>query len=302
VESIITPLIAGFLYVQLGLTGLFLINFFTCLPAMIVLLAVRIPQPRRKDLEAGKKTSFLQDAAFGWKYLAARSGLMGLTLYFALVNFLLNFAAVLTTPLILSTTNAAGLGIVQAVFGIGMLLGSLLISVWGGPKKNKMSLVFGALMLMALGFILIGIRPGTVFVGTGYFLALFALPVASAVARSITQAKVAPEVQGRVFAIRSMITQGLMPIGFMIAGPLADKVFEPLMQPGGGLANGWVGSLLGTGAGRGMGLMFVLSGSILIIVNGIAMLNHHIRNIEHDLPDVIPETIPVGENQPVLVE
>lgn len=289
VQSILTPLAAGLLYGVIGLSGLFMINFVTCLPAIILLLLVRIPQPRREDLESGKKTSLLQDAVHGWKYLAARSGLMGLTMYFALVNFLLSFASVLTTPLVLSTTNATGLGIVQTTLGVGMLLGSLLISIWGGPKKNRMGVIIGAIMLIAVGFIVIGIRPGAVFVAAGYFLALFVLPFASAISRAITQAKVAPEVQGRVFAIRSMISQALTPLAFLISGPLADKVFEPLMQPGGSLADGFVGSLLGTGLGRGIGFMFVLAGIVLIIVSAIAALNPRLRNLETELPDVIQE-------------
>lgn len=289
VQSILTPLAAGLLYGVIGLSGLFMINFVTCLPAIILLLVVRIPQPRREDLEFGKKTSLLQDAVHGWKYLAARSGLMGLTMYFALVNFLLSFASVLTTPLVLSTTNATGLGIVQTTLGVGMLLGSLLISIWGGPKKNRMGVIIGAIMLIAVGFIVIGIRPGAVFVAAGYFLALFVLPFASAISRAITQAKVAPEVQGRVFAIRSMISQALTPLAFLISGPLADKVFEPLMQPGGSLADGFVGSLLGTGLGRGIGFMFVLAGIVLIIVSAIAALNPRLRNLETELPDVIQE-------------
>lgn len=289
-ESILTPLLAGFLYSLIGLTGLFLINFFTCLPAVGTLLAVRIPQPHREDLHAEKKPSMLQDAVYGWKYLAERSGLMGLTLYFALVNFLLNFAAVLTVPLVLSTTNAAGLGVAQMVFGIGMLLGSLIISVWGGPKKHRMALVIGSMAIMAMGFIVVGIHSGVLFVGAGYFLALFVLPIGSSISRAITQAKVAPEVQGRVFAIRGMISQALMPFAFLISGPLADKVFEPMMQPGGALANGIVGQLLGTGVGRGIGFMFVIAGSLLLVVSGIAALNPHIRNLERELPDVIPDT------------
>lgn len=289
VQSILTPLIAGLLFGVIGLSGLFMINFATCLPAIILLLMVRIPQPRREDLGSEKKTTLLQDALYGWKYLAERSGLMGLTMYFALVNFLLSFASVLTTPLVLSTSNATGLGIVQMTLGIGMLLGSLLISIWGGPKKNRIGVIIGAIMLMAVGFIVVGIRPGAVFVGAGYFLTLFVLPFASAISRAITQAKVAPEVQGRVFAIRGMISQALTPLAVLISGPLADKVFEPMMQPGGRLANGFVGNLLGTGLGRGIGFMFVLAGIVLIIVSAVTALNPRIRNLETELPDVVPD-------------
>lgn len=288
-ESILTPLAAGFLYSVIGLNGLFFLNFFTCLPAVLTLLIVRIPQPHREDLHAEQKPSIWQDAIAGWKYLAERTGLMGMSWYFALVNFLLNFAAVLTIPLVLSQTNSVGLGITQMIFGAGMLIGSFLISVWGGPKKHRMRYVMGSLSMMGLGFMIVGIQPGVAFVAAGYFLALFFLPIGSSINRAITQAKVAPEMQGRVFAIRSMISQALMPIAFMISGPLADKVFEPLMQPGGAMGSSFVGTLLGTGTGRGTGFMFVIAGGLLLIVSAFVWLNPHIRNIETELPDVIPD-------------
>lgn len=301
-ESILTPLAAGFLYSVIGLTGLFLLNFFTCLPAVLTLLFVRIPQPHREDLHAEKKPSLWQDAIAGWNYLAARPGLMGMSWYFALVNFLLNFAAVLTIPLILSTSNSVGLGITQMIYSAGMLIGSLLISVWGGPKKNRMRYVMGALVMMAIGFMVVGVHTGVVFVGAGYFLALFFLPMGSSINRAITQAKVAPEMQGRVFAIRSMISQALMPIAFLISGPLADKVFEPFMQPGGALGASFIGRLLGTGTGRGIGFMFVIAGGLLLVVSLVVWMNKHIRNIETELPDVIPDTPKELEPHPALAD
>jgi len=189
IEQILTPLAAGFLYALIGLTGLFMINFVTCLPAVVTLLIVRIPQPQREDLQGAKGPSMWQDAVFGWKYLAERSGLMGMTWYFALVNFLLNFASVLTVPLVLTISDSKGLGMVQMVIGLSMLLGSLLISVWGGPKKGRMAYIIGGLSLGAIGFMVVGIRSGIIFVAGGYSLAVFVIAITSIISRAITQTK-----------------------------------------------------------------------------------------------------------------
>jgi hypothetical protein len=80
----------------------------------------------------------------------------------------------------------------------------------------------------------------------------------------------------------------MMPLAYLISGPLADFVFEPLMRDGALLGDSFIGALLGAGPGRGIGLMFVLSGLLAVVVNGLAYLNPRIRNVEQELPDVIP--------------
>jgi hypothetical protein len=94
-----------------------------------------------------------------------------------------------------------------------------------------------------------------------------------------------------VFALRRMISQAISPIAILTTGPLADRVFEPLMAPGGALA-GSVGSLLGTGPGRGIGLMTVLSGIGVIVMGAAGWLHPRVRHLEAELPDQIPDAAP----------
>lgn len=79
-----------------------------------------------------------------------------------------------------------------------------------------------------------------------------------------------------------------MPIAFLTAGPLADKFFEPLLMEGGALADTFVGQILGTGVGRGIGLMFILSGVTAILISAMVYANPRIRNLEDESPDAIP--------------
>jgi len=79
----------------------------------------------------------------------------------------------------------------------------------------------------------------------------------------------------------------------MIAGPLADNVFKPLLAEGGALA-GSVGLVLGVGPGRGTGLMFVVIGFLAILAAGSGYLNPRVRKVEDELPDAIEEK-PVEE-------
>jgi hypothetical protein len=148
--------------------------------------------------------------------------------------------------------------------------------------------VIGFIGLALVGMVIAGLRPSPVFIGAGLFWLMIFIPLASASSQALFQSKVAPEVQGRVFSIRSMISRSVMPVSFLIAGPLADRVFGPLLDVNGAWANTFLGTLLDTGPGRGIGLMFVGSALIGILVTFFAYTSPRIRNIEEELPDALP--------------
>jgi MFS transporter, DHA3 family, macrolide efflux protein len=135
VDMLIAPVLAGFLFVSVGLKGIILIDFITYFFAIGALLIIRIPQPGSATSEDTATKSLWQDATFGWHYLRQRPGLFGILIYYALINFLLNFATVLLGPLVLSNHSADIFGLIQMASGVGMLIGSILMSVWGGPQE-----------------------------------------------------------------------------------------------------------------------------------------------------------------------
>lgn len=288
-ESLLTPLAAGFLFVAIGLRGIIMIDFITYFFAIGALLIVRIPQPKLSEAEMGAnlKGKVWQDAVFGWRYLRARSGLFGLLWFYALVNFFLNFSGVLLGPLVLSRYSAREFGLVQMAVGLGLLAGSILLSAWGGPKGRKIPAVIGFIALAGAGLALTGISSQIVLIGLGMFVMLFSIPLASGPSQAIFQSKVATEVQGRVFAIRGMISRSIMPIAFFLAGPLADQILEPLMAVNGSLGAGFLGRLLESGPGRGIGLGFVISGICLLAASGWAYANPRLRLLEDEIPDAI---------------
>jgi MFS family permease len=285
-EMVITPLIAGLLFVSIGITGILTIDFVTFLFAVASLFLVQIPQPKMSD-EHKQRGSILSDARFGWDYLKARPGLFGLLWYYAMMNFLLNWSGVLTGPMLLSQSSPRTLGLVQMVVGIGMLAGGILSSVWRGPKR-RIPAVISFISLALIGMIVAGLRPNPFVVAIGFFWLMLFIPLASSSSQAVFQSKVAPDVQGRVFSIRAMISRSVMPIAYLTAGPLADRVFGPLMDTGGAWANTFLGTLLDVGPGRGIGLMFVLSAVIAISISALVYANPRIRNLENELPDALP--------------
>jgi hypothetical protein len=84
-----------------------------------------------------------------------------------------------------------------------------------------------------------------------------------------------------------MVATIISPLAYLTAGPLADRVFEPLMREGGALARTLLGKMLGTGPGRGIGLIYVLSGLLVILISAVAYLNPRIRRLEVEVPDAI---------------
>ncbi len=283
IAQTLAPFAGGLLLLTMGLPGVLLIDVLTFLFSIISLLLIRIPMPPKTQEGAAGDGSLLREAAYGWTYIMARPGLLRLLLYFTAHNVMVGIVTVLPTPLILSFASVDVLGTVLAVSGAGMLLGSVAMSVWGGPKRYMYG-IYVACLVRGVCILLAGVGPSAVLFAVSHSLSLFTLPIMNGCSQAIWQRKVAPDVQGRVFAIRKMIAFSSLPLAHFVAGPLADDVFEPLLLAGGPLA-GSVGRIIGVGPGRGIGLMFVLSGALLAVKTVVGMLSPRLRRVEEELPD-----------------
>lgn len=287
IAEILTPILAGLIFTTLGMKAIIYIDVVTYLIATLSLIMVKIPQPQLSNHDEKEKSSVFKDMIFGWRYLVERKGLLGLLLFFAVVNFSANISSAMIGPLILSFSSPASLGAVQTVMGIGMLAGSTLMSIWGGPRKKLINAMFGFIVIASTGFIFAGMHASLTYISIGLFVFMFFVPFSTGPSSAVFSAKVSPEVHGRVFATRRMITLSMMPLAFGLSGILADQVFNPWLEQGGRLASTFVGQWIGVGSGRGIGLMMVCSGLLLLLACFIAFMNPHIRNIETEIPDAI---------------
>jgi DHA3 family macrolide efflux protein-like MFS transporter len=287
VGYIVPPALAGFLVVKIEVHGVILIDVATFLFAALTLLLVRIPKPELTTEGKTGKGSVLSEIIFGWSYLTKRPGLLGILIVFALTNFLLGMVMTLFTPMMLSFADADVVGAVTSIGALGMLVGGGLMIVWGGPKRRIYGLL-GCLFLEGVALLAAGLRPSAVLVTVAAFVFFFGFAISNACSSAIWQSKVAPDVQGRVFATRSAIAMSSMPLAYVIAGPLADWVFEPLLRVEGPLA-GSVGRATDVGQGRGIGLMFILMGVLTALVTVGGFLHPRIRLVEVELPDVISD-------------
>jgi DHA3 family macrolide efflux protein-like MFS transporter len=289
VGQIVSPALAGMLLVTVEIWGIILIDFATFLFALVTLLMVRFPHPEITAEGKAGKGSLLGEALYGWYYITARRGLFSLLIFFAVINFVFGFADVLFVPLVLSFTSPVMLGTLSSIGGLGMLAGGILMSVWGGPKRRIHGILGSSLLLGAL-VALGGLRPSVLFLAGVIFFVLFSLPIINSCSQAIWQTKTAPDIQGRVFAVRRMIGGSIMPLSYIVAGPLADSVFEPLMAVNGALA-GSVGKIIGVGPGRGIGLLFIVVGVLCVLTTAASYLYPPLRFVEDDLPDVVGEDV-----------
>jgi len=285
ISHLASPVIAGALFVSVGLPAIIMIDVLTYLVALMTLMATRFPQPKETQEGVEGKGSFWKEAVFGWKYIRQRPGLFGLLSVFASLNFLFSAVYLLLVPMLLDMTTADVVGFVDSISGLGMLVGTLVMSAWGGPKRRIYG-IFGSEALAGLSLMVLGLRPSIPLIAAAGFGSMIGMPVSNGCSQAIWQSKVAPDVQGRVFAIRSMIAFSIEPVAYVVAGPLAEKVFEPLMMQGGGLA-GVFGPAIGVGPGRGIGLMFVIAGFLYVVASSLTIIHSRIRRVELEIPDAI---------------
>jgi len=283
--NVFAPMLAGALLPLVGLNGILSIDVVTFFLAVGALAFVVIPQPARSAAGAEASGSLLHEALYGFRYIFARPSLLGLQIVFFFGNLFAGIGFAVMSPMILARTdsNAAVFGFVQSAAGIGGVAGGVLMSAWGGFRRRVYGVLLGWLISF-LGMIVLGASQALPWWVVGAVLTSAVGPLTNASNQAIWQAKVASDVQGRVFSARRLIAWFTNPISPIIGGVLADKVFEPAMIHSGTLASTW-SWLVGSGPGAGMGLVMVLSALIGLMVPVLAYLTPAVRHAETLLPD-----------------
>jgi len=285
-SGIIAPMFAGLFFAVLGIDGLMGIDIATFLVAVGALLLVAIPNPEETDVGRASRGGLLSESLFGLRTILRNRSLRGLQSVFFALNFVATFGFTVLAAMILARTGSDKviLGTVQAAFGVGGVVGGVIMSTWGGPKRRVHGVLLGMVGASLLGHVVLGLGRGPLMWSIGAFFAMLFIPVINGSNQAIWQAKVSPDIQGKVFAARRMIAQISAPLAMLVAGPLADHVFEPGMTAGGVLARAF-GPLVGTGPGAGMGLMFVFAGLLAACIGLGGYLFPAIRNAEDLLLD-----------------
>lgn len=286
IRDVFAPIFAGFLYATAGLTVVMLFDIISFIIGVLILMLVRFPKINTFDENEASET-FWQKLTFGFRYIAQRQGLLALLIVMSLINFMaaLTYYGIFSAMVLARTGgDERALASVQSALGIGAIVGSVVMTVWGGPKKRIHGVLLFTGLSVLTGDLLFGISSDVrVWIFAGITTAAF-IPFITASNLAIWQVKVPQRYQGRVLVVQRAIRLGMNPIGFILGGLAADYLFEPAMMPDGVLAPifGW---LVGTGAGAGMGLMFVITWALGMVIAFGGYFFAPLRNVERDLPD-----------------
>jgi DHA3 family macrolide efflux protein-like MFS transporter len=291
-SNIFAPILAGALLGFIGLSGILLIDIATFMFAICALLLVFIPQPKITAEGRQAQGNILKEAFFGFQYILKRPPLLALQIVFLTGNFFVGIPMAVQAAMILANTanSAKSLAIVNSAGAVGGVIGGLVMSAWGGPKRRVHGVLFGWFISSLLGLVLMGLGRLTPIWMVAAFFGMFFIPIINGSNQAIWQAKVPPDLQGKVFSIRRLIAWFVSPLAMLIAGPLSDKILEPAMQDPQStlaMATGW---FMGTGPGRGMALLFVIGGCLAALVGLCGYIFRVLREADTLLPDF--DTLP----------
>ncbi len=284
VATLLMPAFAAGLLATIELKGILLVDVASYVFAVLTLAVVRFPdalgwRPRERLLVA---------IANGMRYSWRHRGFRLMLGYFALGNIFLAPALVLITPLVLSFGSPTQVAQVALAEAVGAVLGGVLMSLWGGPRKRRMIGVLIGNLGTAIGCVLIGLDASVAMICVGFCWLAMSMTTAQSIYATIVQVKVPQRFHGRVFSLNQTISWSTLPIGFALLAPGATALFEPMLAPGGALA-GSVGAVIGTGPGRGIGFAYICFGAALILITlggfAIRLLRRFDLEVEDSLPD-----------------
>ncbi|GIF62791.1 hypothetical protein Ais01nite_08260 [Asanoa ishikariensis] len=309
VSQVLAPVTAGFLLVSIDLTGIIVIDVISYTAAIATLYLVRVPRVRSGATTAGTPATLLREFGEAWRYVAERRGLLTLLFFLASLNFSAGFVELLISPLVLSFTSSEGLGVVLSIGGLGMIIAGVVVSVTGGPSR-RVRAVFAFALLFGIATIVGSLRPSIPLVACAAFVAMGALVLINTTHQPIWQTKVDMRLMGRVMALLTMV--GLIPqlIANVLAGVAVDQVFEPLVGRD-EVRSESLTTLIGDGPGRGIALLMLLVGLLVVVTVAVGSLFGRLRRLEEELPDRAAPAVdeeptsgdgveePIGDERPV---
>jgi MFS family permease len=289
--GVLAPMLAGAI-LALNITGpldsfglIMLIDVITFFIAIGALLIVHVPQPEKTVEGQQGRGNIWKESIYGFQYIFKRPSLLGLQMIFFFGNLFSGIGFTVFAPMILARTaqNSLVFGSLQTAGAVGGIIGGVLMSAWGGFKRRVHG-VLGGWIGTGLSFSLMGVVTSlSGWVPVRIVNSMIA-PLVNASNQAIWQAKVAPDVQGRVFSARRLIAWFTQPIAPIIAGTLADFVLEPAMKTPTTLS-AVLGPVFGTGPGAGMGVLMFFAGLGSALVGLLGYFIPFIRNAEDVLPD-----------------
>lgn len=275
--TIVMPMLTTFLTSFWGLSMVIVFDLITFLFAFITLMFfVKLPKNQKVQ---EKNDNFKNEIKIGFFFLKEHKGILYLILSIAVLNFFSNITYEnILSPMILARSggNDMILGVVSGVLGVGGIVGGIIVSL-KEIRGNKIKIIyFCAAVSFLFGDFFMGIGNNVFIWSIAALAASIPIPFISAQQNVILYKCIPQNIQGRVFAVRNALQYCTIPLGILLGGSLADYVFEPLMRTE---FSTFLSKILGSGAGSGMALMFIITSILGFISSVLGYTNRHIRSL-----------------------
>lgn len=281
--TIFAPALAGVFYPTIGLTGVLSIDIATFAVAIATVFAVPIPRPACNPIKSLNLNSLWYDISFGFKYFLTDPGLRLLVLITLLFWFAHDLGGAIYDPMILARSGGSAqvLASTSMAAGLGGVTGAIGVSVWGGLKRRINGLLLG-MVGAGISKTVFGLGQIPLVWVSAQFCSSLNFPLLSSSETAIWMAKVAPEIQGRVFAASALLLQIVSAMAILAAGLLADRVFEPAMASETPAVN-LLGEIFGSGSGSGMAFLYVLCSLSMMLIGMLGYKLPQLRRVDDRL-------------------
>ena len=273
-KYLISPVIAGMILSVADIRVILLLDILTFITTCLMIFLVR--KSMNSETQNYKKDSF-KGLLEGLFIIKENRGVYSLVIIMFFVCFFMGFIQILIRPMILALSNVKTAGMMESLCALGLLIGSLWIGI-AGIKKNYSKILAVACFFCGIFMSMTGVNENLAIIGISTFLFFSTLPFMNSCADVLVRVRIPNELQGRVWGLISLITQMGTVTAYIISGVMADYVFEPMFNKNGILVEN-IGKIIGTGKGRGIGFMLILSGMGMLIMAIVIWKNGEIREI-----------------------
>ena len=274
------PIGGALIYSYFGLSGVILVDLITCFIGIVTISLFKSEKQIKKTKLSFKNIYSDLHEAYVW--LKNQKGLLTLVSILSISNFFWGFTTVLLPPIVLTFSDARGLGIIESTIGLAFLIGSIISLRYSEYLQGNIKLAIQCGLLGGISLIFGSLRPSI------FLLCIFGIisGVSGTVQYTISSgawlAITNSDIRGRALALRGTIAQMLRPIGVLIAGPLGDYL-EFSFYPDN---NELLSPIIGTGPGRGYALLFLLVGILYICVWLINYQNKNLKNLSNQVLEI----------------
>lgn len=263
----ITSVFSGLAIGYLGMGWSLAISVVLMALATLHLAAIHIDEAEPKHNSSGESPSKV-DIRGALKAIRGVPGLMALLLFATFNNFLGGVFMSLMDAYGLNLVSVQVWGILWGVVSFGFIFGGLMVAK-RGLGKSPLRTLFMMNIVMWIVCLVFPLRSSIVLLAAGMLVYMALIPVVEAAEQTIIQKVVPFESQGRVFGFGQSLESAASPITAFLIGPIAQFWVIPFMTDGTGART--IGSWFGTGAARGMALIFIAAGLIGLVVTLLAM-------------------------------